>query len=329
MENRIYIYNINPHSPMHTGIEGIGQERLDSFFRSDALYAALVQCWQLLYDDDWDFLLQDGPFCVSSCFPVLDQKLFYPLPVGSLDMVIRDIKGRDLKKWKRVRYVSESIFQQIIEGSLSTDRCIPKEQFLFESGTLPGSGPVEIEVPRIRIDPFSSAVSKGAFFYCVDRHFSPDDGLFFLSTFKDEKIMAKFESALMLLGDSGMGGDRSTGKGAFSFKRQEFTMRIPESGDGHVCLSLYHPTATEIDKGLIDSAYYNLIRRHGFIAGFGARSLRRKSVLMFEEGSVFFSEAPPDGDSPLVLGKGEGGCPFNVFRYGKAFSLPVKGGCFE
>ncbi|MCX8042624.1 MAG: type III-A CRISPR-associated RAMP protein Csm4 [Desulfobacterota bacterium] len=327
-DHMIYIYHIRPLSSFHIGFEGIGQERLDESFRSDALFGALLQCWQVLYDDNLEDIITEGPFSISSCFPVVKGQRFYPVPIGSLDRILKQVKGSDFKKWKKIRYISEPIFQKILNGNL-TLCCMPEGKFLVEQPVQDISYASDLETPRIAIDPLTGTVMEGAFFYCINRFFAQDSGLFFLARFKNAETMEKFEASLRLLGDTGIGGDRSIGRGAFVFSRHDFILNLPNEADCWVTLSLYHPTQEEVTNGILQVSLYNFVKRHGFVTGIGARALRRQSVFMLEEGSVFFKKLSPVGDNPIVLRKGNGNCPFNVFRYGKAFCLPMKGGCFE
>lgn len=315
-------------SCLHIGIEGIGQERIDEAFRSDALFGAIVQCWQLLYNDDWQALLTQEPFSVTTCFPVASGQRFYPVPCGALDKALLQAKGSVVKKWKRILYVSEPAFQGILKGNAPQDDCLLKDRFLAEHSEADLPETYDIEVPRIALDPASGSVVEGAFFYCTNRYMPPGDGLFFLARFTGSDAQRKFEAALNLLGDTGIGGDRSIGRGLFTWKREEFSLELPKEADWHVSLSLYHPTRAEVQNGILSRSRYSLVRRHGFVSGFGARSLRRKALLMIEEGAVFRG-SPPVGDSPVVLPQDDGGSPFNVIRYGRAFTLPAKGGCFE
>ncbi len=329
MEDAIRIYHIIPTAPLHIGLEGIGQERLDRLFRSDALWGALVQCRHLLYHDDWENLINDDSFLVSSCFPFIAGKRFYPVPHGAFDRVMMGIRGSELKKWKKIKYVSENLFQNIISGTFNATDSRLCGEYVCSEKIDEGFGVKEYEVPRIGIDPVSGTAQEGAFFYCVNAHFPENSGLFFLARFRGIDAQKHFEGSLRLLADCGIGGDRSIGRGTFRFTCEQCTLTLPDNPDAHVGLSLYHPTEKEVQSGLLDRAYYSLVKRYGYAAGLGARSLRRRNVLMLEEGAVFFDSQPPVGDIPVVLQKNEGGSPFDVFRFGKAFTLPVKGGCFE
>ena len=86
--------------------------------------------------------------------------------------------------------------------------------------------------------------------------------------------------------DEGIGGYRSAGKGCFEQPRlEDVVIAVPEKPDGWLSLSLFHPTGTELD-GLGDG-FYDLLTRSGYVYSPDNRSLRRKTVRMFDEGSVF------------------------------------------
>jgi CRISPR-associated protein Csm4 len=158
-------------------------------------------------------------------------------------------------------------------------------------------------------------------YYFSEIVFLKDSGLFFMSTFDNEEMRKKFETVLRFLGDEGIGGDRHVGKGLFEVEIDEkFTLDQPENADSILNLSLYHPTADEIKNRLLNRSSYDIINRKGWITAPGFRTLRRQSLNMFLEGSIFSKLNKDDyGDIPMVAKKTEHLIDFNVYRYGKGF----------
>jgi len=130
----------------------------------------------------------------------------------------------------------------------------------------------------------------------------------------------KFEASLSLLGDQGIGADRSAGKGFFSPKKSVITISTPKNPDHFLTLSLVHPSQDEFNL----AKRYQIVERRGWVTSpHGGRSLRQKSVRMLLEGSVFKGEV--QGDVPKVLDPlEEMGLRHPVYRWGKAFPLPCK-----
>jgi CRISPR-associated protein Csm4 len=108
------------------------------------------------------------------------------------------------------------------------------------------------------------------------------------------------ELALQVLGDAGVGGERSSGHGLFhAYGPHEMPGLLePVPGGRFLTLSLYYPREGELAEvlGGEDVGYRLWVRRgwmaspdrvqsgeHGMLSGSG---LRRKAVRMFAEGSI-------------------------------------------
>ncbi|MEO0416477.1 MAG: type III-A CRISPR-associated RAMP protein Csm4, partial [Verrucomicrobiota bacterium] len=153
-------------------------------------------------------------------------------------------------------------------------------------------------------------------------------GLYFLLHFptEDPKLEPELRMALELLGEEGMGGERSSGAGRFEVMSWEALppkwQSVVEFSDGnhHSLMSLFwqHPLPKEY---LEDSARYTLQERGGWISSPTGRQLRRKKVYMFAEGSVF-PHIPNGHLADVTPGQFRGG--HSVYRSGVALSIPVK-----
>jgi len=330
----IYEYHLLFTTPVHFGLEAIGQERIDHLVRSDTLWGAIIQQWMLLYNDDPEELCLNTPFAVSSCFPLINGVAFYPLPFGSLDQLISragqaekpNISVKDLKK---IRFAAEPLFQKVINGeALRFDHLKSNAVFPFgegQQGTIREKRRVYeiMQRPRLRIDPLSGGSTEGAFFYCSDQYFSHGNGLFFLATFRNNETKKCFDAALRLLGDTGLGADRSIGRGLFSFETKKCEISDNPSSDHYLLLSLYHPTNKEVMQGILDmpGTAYSLTKRSGHAASLPVSNFRRYDIWMLEEGSVF--RIKPTGDTVCVLEKSEQ-ISHNVYRCGQAFCISIQ-----
>lgn len=332
------IYHLIFDAPAHFGIEGIGQERIESTVRSDTLWAAVIQKWLLLFDDDPEMLCKKPPFSVSSCFPIISGSRFYPLPVGVLDAMIneaetgqmKDSAGFSVKDLKRVGYLSEELFRHLLGGGALTFDNLKEKQSHFPNMNQQAqqeetNGFAEqLQRPRVKTDQLTAGVGEDAFFYCTDQYFADQGGLFFLAAFATEAGKKCFEAALRLLGDSGLGADRSLGRGTFRLDPHEVTFpSSKKSTPQYLSLSLYHPTEAEAKKGILadrEKSSYALVRRYGYAAAPGVLGARRADVWMLAEGSVLPWQ--PVGDIPCVIEKNRN-IPHNVYRYGRAFCLPM------
>jgi CRISPR-associated protein Csm4 len=330
----IYEYRISFTSPAHFGLEGIGQERIDHRVRSDTLWGAIIQQWLLLYNDDPEGLCLDTPFAVSSCFPFINGVPFYPLPFGVLDHLISEAGQAEqpemsVKDLKKIRFAAEPLFREIVRGeTLRFEQLQPDTVFPLEEkrpDTMRKKKPVYdiMQRPRLRTNQLSGGSTEGAFFYCSDQYFNQNNGLFFLASFRHDETKKRFDAALRLLGDTGLGADRSIGRGLFAFEIKECEAPDNLSSDHYMLLSLYHPTRKEVMQKILEApdTAYSLIRRSGHAASLAVSNFRRYDLWMLEEGSILRTK--PTGDIVRVLERSEL-VPHNVYRCGRAFCIPMQ-----
>jgi CRISPR-associated protein Csm4 len=153
-------------------------------------------------------------------------------------------------------------------------------------------------------------------------------GLYFLIDFHtaDPELEADLYQSLAILGEEGIGGERSSGAGRFTMQPWE---NLPtnwqavvnfDQGNHYSLVSLFwQPELSQLQIG--DSARYAIQERGGWIASpFSGRQLRRKKVQMFAEGSVFAHK--PAGQLADVTPSGF--THHSIYRSGLALSLPVK-----
>ena len=130
-----------------------------------------------------------------------------------------------------------------------------------------------------------------------------------------------------MLGETGLGTDRNVGGGHFEVEVTEVEINNTPNADAQVLLSLFIPDRQVMPNLNLEDARYGLLRRGGFAAGSSIESLRhlrKRSVYMFDEGSVFPTQTPlggtvvdlrPDWNAPAM---------HPMLRSGKPFFLPYK-----
>lgn len=325
------LYKLHPTSSFHLGERGIGMEESSVMFHSDSLFGAISWAWDMLHGtDELEALLDlfrsgDVPFIVSSAFPFAKDVLFFP----QLLSVIGEMPDRT----RRASIVSKGIFEQIINGEvLGNPSVIHGGDVLLkssESKMLEGLDTENededatfwnhAETPRVVLDR-KSRVSD--IYHVGEVFFSEDCGLFFLANFRQQGFKSKFEAAIRLLGDEGVGGDRSSGKGSFQLRCEILSLKTPESRYS-TPLSLYHPTKKEVEEGLVERSKYKLIKRSGWISSPSVGSLRKKSVRMMVEGSILPANGRPFKGS-LVDVTPEKMTAHEVYRNGLAFEVSAK-----
>ncbi len=335
-----------PTAPIHLGERGIGMEETSDMLHSDSLFGAISCAWTTLYGKDElealieAFLKGEAPFVISSGFPFVHSLLLFPKPLVALAGLIG---AEDDKKIRRAEFVSKEVFEWIINGR-RPDHCdwdfllngnkivaivSESEKTLIESNTSRTVFWERHEAPHVVLDRGNLSSS---IFRVGEVSFSEGAGLYFLTDIRDKKIVSKFDGALRLLGDEGIGGERSSGKGSFDFKREAVEIRMENSNSDNninsnsgflALLSLYHPTRTEAGYGLLKRSKYQLITRRGWISSQASRRLRKKTVRMIAEGSVI----PRMGSLPkgaLVDVTPQEMKAHRVYANGLALAVPMK-----
>lgn len=331
MAEDLTAYHLNFSGPIHSGLESIGQERIDETTRSDTLWGAIMQCWLLLFDYNSSTFFQKPPFHLTSCFPFINGSRFFPLPIGSLDNLMEEVSRKPpdfvptIKDLKKVHYISENLILKMLTGSLlslpdllgNNGRNVyppfRKDKSIFS---------ICVQRPRVRLNQLTGTVGEDAFFSCTDEFLVKGSGLFFLATFETSKVREKFEAALRLLGDTGLGADRSIGKGHFTFDSRIFSLPPTSDHSSYYLLSLYRPSKKEVEEGIMShpNTNYSLIRRSGRAGSSFTSRFRRADAWMLCEGSIL--PFKPVGTIPVVL-KEDRNVPHNVYRCGRAFTLPI------
>ena len=324
----LYSVSLTPRGAFHLGERGIGYEETSELVHADTLFGALCSVWALLLGQDAvaKDLLPDGPdweppFLISSAFPRAGPVRFYPKPLLSPP-------DGDAARWKEVEWLSESLFCAWLEGSRmppftrahgGTVALAEAEREKLRS--LDPSLPFwkTARVPRVTLD----AVTNASELWHFGRlHFAPNCGLHFWVELR--RLEDGFWTALRLLGDTGLGGDRSAGHGLFDveFRQEDSPWRA--SDRRFVTLSPVYPRAAQAADLLRDGCAYRLETRTGWIGSARPSPYRRKAVRLLVEGSVL--TGPTDalwGTLVDVTPEGVPDLPHRVYRWGYAFPAGV------
>ena len=290
----------------------------------------------------------EPPFLLSSTFPFAGDVFFLPRPMLRPVDVPTDLAPSLGKTLKKVRFVSKPIFEAMLRGTslrpflakgdgrggFRTDVFLqdgalwvtPDELATLAAWRDDISGRYRLwaktVAPRVTVD----RVNSHSQVYGVGQvHFARGAGLYFLAQFRDENVRKRIERALRVLGDSGIGGERSSGYGQFEIASIErFQLQEPDedASNGFCTLSPFWPGPDEVDVVNAPSASYLLLPRRGWIASPDGMNLRRRTVRMLAEGTVL--PLKPRGAlvdvkpiEPLPVRN----VPHDVWRYGMAFPV--------
>lgn len=303
---QVDIWNITGKGGFHFGRHGLGQEESHPFLNSDTLFAALIARLALLQGaqavDAWlePFQSASPPFVVSSAFPRIGRLRFYPTPLGGVQKTAGEDQETPAKVLKKIRFVSESIFLQLL-GEASLAQFLSDGELLQDGKLLLRSSEFdelpkdirrirkvwEIERrPRVTIDRITNS---GSLYHTGRTVFADGCGLWFgirwLGSNADH--LRILPDLMADLGDAGLGGERSSGLGGAKITLLE-SIELPDPNNkSWVTLSRYLPQKDEMNALFHASSAYSLETVGGWVQSPAAPAQRRRTVQMLVEGSVF------------------------------------------
>ncbi len=288
--SRHVTYYLNFRSPLHLGRRGVGLEETEISIPADTLFSAVCQTWRTFYGEEHltDFLAQyetGEPFLLTSAFPLADDIRFFPKPLTDLKGEVGD---DDRKKLKKVRYLSERRFRQIVDDepiAFDADDLINDGQlWIHGEDNCPHTVWKTEKRPRVTLDRQSSA---SEIWHLGGVKFNKDCGLWFDAKFDTEETQTQIGTLLRVLGDTGIGGERSAGYGLFDLHSKPAEPQPESESDRFVTLSPTCPRdAEQLDALIQGDVAYTLEGRSGWIGSTEGNGLRRQQIWMFGEGSV-------------------------------------------
>jgi len=337
-------YCLRFKSPFHVDTRGTGfYEQSDHYIQSSTLSAAIVSIWALLAPEEAASWASQPEFKLSSAFPYYQTKdqtyFFLPRPVNSMATVLNDDPEiiqknfKHIKKINKIKWLESRLWTKVISNPQIEYDNIHIISNIFAchknmATLMPSRFWEKEEKPRLYTDRFTNQAIKGLIFRFGRIHFEDNCGLYFLATFDNNDARLKFESALTLLGDSGIGSDRNSGNGLFEWEENDQfkpNLIAPKLEASHVCLSLLNPcikenckevSCTEKDCDVshwLKKSSYQLLTNAGWI---GTSGKRKKSVRMFVEGSIFSKKLKGN-----IIEVGELNGNIKVYRDGRGFFL--------
>ena len=314
------IYRLIIRAPLHVGSTGVGSEGTLAYMPSDSLFAAIVSTWATLEPESleaWLAPFSQGkpPFLLSSAFPYAGDVRLFPAPV--FEPPLSGELRRELgKKLKRLSHVSEGILTGWLKGNDLENELEHKGVSNFiQSGRawvttgersqiataigLPAEEPDALLIWREQVAPH---VTVGRINNTPNLHhsgrvtFSKGCGLW-LGLRGPDEWSERVERALRVMADSGMGGLRSTGHGAFKFQPwpSKNTFAAPEEDGYGFLLSRTAPAATQMQSLIDAGTSYRLATIGGWCGNEEGMPRKRRRVRLLAEGSVVRWTSNPFG----------------------------------
>lgn len=323
------LVKFRPAGPWRFGLESGAREETGVIGHSDTFYSAIAHAMLALGElDAWlEATARAATPAVrfSSLFPFQSRTFFAPPPRNYWPPASHRLR------FKSARFAPLALIQDLVnEQPLREDRweVDPVSGCVIAAGA---QAPFRMVLRRhAAVDRATGAAEPHA---TAALEFAPNAGLWTVIAYASEaerdRWQSRLEAAIRLLGDTGIGGERSSGWGRsehVEFTRGAWpdlilTSAPAESATGYWLLSLYNPSPA--DELTLDRGDYALETRSGRVespASAASWGAAKRSVRMIEEGSVVLAPAAPQGRAVDVA---PAGMPHPVYRWGVALSIAV------
>lgn len=282
--------------------------------RADSLKSALLAAALPLFPELREPATSEAwlaGFTLSSGFPFAtglqgQVEYFFPKPQLHLP-AIEGLKQEEAgKPTKKIAWLGQRYFEQLLrdEGqSIATAHLHDGGRFVSEKlaaatvVTRPHQQP-HVFVPR-------GGGLDAVPYYTESLYFGPGAGLWFGVAYApatEATVRPRVEAALRLLTDQGLGTDKHLGRGHFTAQADTLILSVPAAPTHWLNLGPWCPTRAALPPERLAAVHtaYGLTRHGGYLASPAQEDLvrlRKKSVYMFDEGSVF-GRLPGEADPP-------------------------------
>jgi len=291
-------FKLHFKGPLHIGSGNEEMDKTSIMYHSDALKSAIYSIGISLFEEWKEASFFFNAVKLSSCFPYINNDFFLPRPFINFKFNFsKTSEDKSAKKAKKIEFISGALLQKWFTDNLDSPKV--NEEFISNDGAFLFFKNTPVEIFRSEIQQRVAVPREGNSgdakpFYLDRIFFAPDAGLYFLAQFDNEVIRSQFIKALSILGDNGIGTDRTVGNGLFTFDYDSDigSFELPGTGalNKKVNLGLYLPIEEEINTINLEDSAWQLKKRGGYIAGSTHEkflSLRKKSIYFFSAGSAF------------------------------------------
>ncbi len=326
--NLSFTVRFRPVGPWRFGPDSGARDRVDLIYHSDALFSAVCSAMsQLGLAEEW---LQAT--ATSASVPAVRFSSFFPF-IGETLLVVPPRSLWPPPESTKIRYKGAHFVPLSVIESLLSDKAIDEDRWAVdgESECLvlsnQGRGPFRVSLrSSAGVDRLQNAAVEVHSTACLE--FTRAGGLWTIVQFADDAAASQWkapvQSALLLLADSGLGGERSRGWGRSEAPEWQpwFPPQVspPESpaAQANWLLSLYTPA--ENDEVDWKRGNYATVLRTGRTESSARWGQPKQATTMIAEGSVLLASNELRGAASNVAPEG---FPHPVYRAGFAVTVPI------
>jgi CRISPR-associated protein Csm4 len=259
---------------------------------ADSIFGSLM--WALRYLEGEKKLLEvletfdnAPPFILSNGYP----EGYLPVPILPLETMEKvSLEAvHQLKKIKKLTYMPEPIFRELVENLNSSDL---KEELLKWLENLKWKGPIfqktESNYKNV-INRLNFTTLRGGLFVQDEIYFNPEiNWCIYLKLNKEQELLDldRVINLFEFLSKTGFGKKKSSGKGQFELLDfKSVSLPNASSPNGFVALSNFVPNSGDPTDG-----YYEIVLKYGKLGGEFAYTMSgpwKKPLRMLRAGSVF------------------------------------------
>jgi CRISPR type III-A-associated RAMP protein Csm4 len=326
--NLSFAVRFRPVGPWRFGPDSGARDRVDLIYHSDALFSAVCSAMaQLGLADEWF-----GATAMATAAPAVRFSSFFPF-IGETLLIVPPRSLWPPPESTKVRYKGAHFVPLPVIESLLADKAIDEDRWTVdgESECLvvsnQGRGPFRVALRSgAGVDRVSHSAVEIHSTACLE--FTRAGGLWTIVQFADDDAMARWKapvrSALLLLADSGLGGERSRGWGRSEapewqpFAAPQAPAAEQPSDRAQWLLSLYTPAESDV----VDwkRGNYATVARRGRIESSARWGEAKQATTMIAEGSVLLASRDLLGSATNVAPEG---FPHPVYRAGFAVTIPI------
>lgn len=326
------------------------KDEVSIIIHSDTLFSSIVSIYDLLFDNTEELieLFNNRKIKISSGLPVLENiktgEYIYYLPKPNIEYFRDGNDYSNRKKEKKVKFVSFKVFE-LISNSIVTDNDIIKtdinilddEKFLIIDDKFCSlKGEIGFDIKEY--SPYNEQTSPKVFvntdkkedtFYHetnvilrkyddgIETLFSPHYYFMLEKENIPDNISENLITAIRVLCDEGIGGERSCGKGNFLCAEEKKFDIDQRNTNYYMTLSLFNPGS---NKEFSQSVIYDLAKRGGGSLGDENKAdYHRKQVNMIIEGAILKTKSEGrilDVSPEINITNNK------ILRYGISFLVP-------
>ncbi len=292
---------------------------------SYTIFGGICWAYRLLYGEDKlnqllnQYLSENPPFLVSSLLPKTDGNYLFPRP--HLKPLRVEDNSLDHKKLKKINYIPLDVLIKVLEGKIKNEYELHRE---LDKKSVGKSDLYERDIiPHASIDRVTgSTEGSGELFF---EEITAVKEFYLLIAIEDEKL-EEIKSALSLIQDIGLGGNRSVGYGRVIFGEfkefSEIKKYFNNQNDRFISLSPFIPEPATYN---LSDSFYEIFTFQGAVDNnysFKKVDIWKDKVLYLKEGSVLKVKTPKRFYGQFYKAKEINEIP--IYQYGLAFPLFIQ-----